>query len=709
MTMHKITSPYGFVPLSEKVVFPEWGPLASQDWPFEDGLSGVLDIEIEAHSPIFVRGSERTNEFFTAPDGTFGIPGSTLRGLFRNTLEIATFGEFDRVDDRRYGVRDLQNRHVYGDHMAAVNAGWLTRTKEDKIVIEVCDFAKIEYAFLQDLAKARGIERFNPGRKQSSPDKYRAWQNKGQPVGLNVDIKVKSLRHAPQDRRLVSQYGQVEGVAGNTNGTLVFTGQPSKYDPRNSNKGRGSGNPKHHDFVFYGDTKMVVEVSPSQFEDFEFIHSDGGEQHRLTGRIRPNPEWRYWQEQSGWDTDAPGRVPVFFLLNEQGDLRAFGLAMMFRLAYKFSVRDAASQNLSGKRELDFVQTLFGNVHDDDKRKRQRHKEVDALKGRVSFGFARALEEPQPMREVEVVLGSPKASYYPNYIEQNIEEGPGKAPPMVKDKDKRVPRYTTYMDKNARVRGWKRYRPIQNHQTITPPRPQADISRVATRFRPLPAGTKFKASLRVHNVKPEELGALLWALDYGGDSVAFHKIGMARPLGYGTIRMRVVNSQIWNMAATLVDPKSYIPRFIAWMDSQVPGWKDTDQIKELVALAACMPAADAEHMTISPNQFTEAKKKGLALENAKDSDEYQEARRTAAREAKESVSSPLLDEFEAWKSSVAGDSNSAFMKKFDEHWMVRAKEADQEVRTRIRQIVFDRVKENRRTKDWRQALWRELEP
>ena len=91
--MDKITAPYNFVPLSRSVYFPPWAPQASQDWPFEDGLCGVLDYEVEALGPLFVRGQQppgaRTLEFFKTPDGKFAIPGSSLRGLLRNIVRAA--------------------------------------------------------------------------------------------------------------------------------------------------------------------------------------------------------------------------------------------------------------------------------------------------------------------------------------------------------------------------------------------------------------------------------------------------------------------------------------------------------------------------------------------------------------------------------------------------------------------------------------------
>jgi len=158
--MDRITAPYGFVPLSSTVVFPSWlqprdggnGATAQvpplHDVPFRDGICGTLELVLRAETPLFVRGaSPDPSQPFQLPDGSYALPGTALRGALRNVVEIATFGRFGRVNqNHRYAVRDLNNRHLYGQFMAAlirdprtnrtepmplVNAGMLWQKKLD--------------------------------------------------------------------------------------------------------------------------------------------------------------------------------------------------------------------------------------------------------------------------------------------------------------------------------------------------------------------------------------------------------------------------------------------------------------------------------------------------------------------------------------------------------------------------------------------------
>lgn len=641
--MQRITAPYGFVPLSKSVVFPKWlqtednklPPL--HDVPFEEGICGTLQLEIEAETPIFIRGARGKQEPFQLRQGQYAIPSTALRGALRNVVEILTFSRFDRINqDHRYAVRDLQNRHLYGQHMAEivknprtgkgepmplVNAGWLTarRNADGRWVdvrIEVCDFGKIEYRAIEEIASRLGIRGYQPGNKQTSVDKYRRWLGDGRKataLQVSVDLDVRRPDQVGR-RRMLSRYGLA--VPKNTGGagTLVFTGQPSRWTPDDTGRRRGSGNAKHHDFVFLPQgTKQVLDVDSRTFEDFEFAHSDRGQQNNLGRSQTPNVEWAYWEKHL---EEPGGRVPVFFLADELGKgVKHFGLAMMFRLPYRFSigesVRNLNDAHVKLDQPFDFSEGLFGTV-----RGRDNERGARCLKGRVGISHALALGNPTLEREVSVVLGAPKASYYPNYVEQDPDR-PGSAPRPGPDGR---PLYRTWMDKAAIPRGWKRYRPLTETWMPIPPTGgdgrALDLSKVGTRFRPLQAGTRFHAHVDVHNLLPEELGALLWALDFGEDAQARHALGMARPLGYGRTRIRIGASDIRGMDGKPADLAQCRRKFETYMEAQVPGWRRSPQIQELLALARPVRPEEAKYQRLDPgrriNEFVLAKQGGLAL-------------------------------------------------------------------------------------------------
>lgn len=654
MTMHRITAPYGFVPVSEKIVFPAWlqprpgkdgepsrvPPL--HDVPFRDGIRGTLELEIAAETPIFTRGASNDSSLpFQLPDGSYAIPGTALRGALRNVVEIATFGRFDRVNkSHRYAVRDLQNRHLYGQFMAAivqnprthkqepmplVNAGLLRQGRDDignpTWNIEICDFGKLEYGRLLEISASIGVPRFEPGRKQSAVQKYKAWS--GRSLGVRGRLDVRRPEQVGT-KTMVSRYGVAAPDPNGEPGRLVFTGQPNRWDPH-APKRPGAGNPKHHDFVFFPTAaRRRLPVSRQTFEEFEFAHSDRGQQNNLGKSQTPNEEWSFWQPL----LERGEEVPVFFLTDDRGQtVQAFGLAMMFRLPYKHSIgaaiRHVHPDHVRPGAGLDFADGLFGTVQhleeDESSSPGRGRAGVWALKGRIGISHARAEGSPQPASEVKAILGAPKASYYPNYVEQD-PRSPGSPPPGYPN-----PQYRTWNDDDCRPRGWKRYRVLT--QTWAPERPSGgggralDVSRVESRFRPLPEGTVFHAHVDLHNVKPEEVGALLWALDFGQEPQARHSLGMARPLGYGKVRMTIRTHSLVSTDDRPVELEGCRKAFTDYMEAQIPGWRKTPQIRELLALSRPVAPEEAKYQRLDPgepiNEFVIAKKSFLALPSVAD--------------------------------------------------------------------------------------------
>jgi len=636
-----VSAPFGFVPLSDKVVCPDWlgspdpadpsrlPPL--HDVPFEDGICGTFDLELLAETPIFSRGVSDPTRPFILPDGRYAIPGTSIRGVLRNVVEIATFGRFSRVNDHRYSIRDLTEGSwlVYGSHMSGlvpsrvvgkdvpmplVQAGWLERRSSadgETYAITPCDFAKLEYGLLNQLARDKGIRGFDPGRKQAAVDKYKAWG----PNSRDVVVDVKFFRpEVVKGQNMLSRFGSVDSLGGTTEepapstvawmafekaaeGVLVFTGQPASWTP-------GQRNVKHHDFVFIPRADQTpLAVSERIFPDFEFGHSNRGQQNSLHEARNPNPEWGYWKERLGQGE----AVPVFFLC--EGDrLRAFGLAMMFRLPYELSIGNAVDNAGSAHRKPDgppdFAEGLFGTVRASGSR--TRPGATFALKGRVGIGHAVATDACTPLQARSAVLAGPKASYFPIYVEQPKDGRP----------------YKTWMDRDAVPRGWKRYRPRES--VWTPPQPTdgsgrpSTNDRVMSEFCPLPSGTRFKAKVDVHNLRPVELGALLWALDFGGHDQARHAVGMGRPLGYGRTGMKVTRADLRDMRDRPVDERACIAAFRAYMDEQMGGdegaWQASPQVQELLALAIPVKDGEARYMRLKGrlNEFRDAKNSHSSL-------------------------------------------------------------------------------------------------
>ncbi len=644
-----IPSPYNWVPLSDQVLFPDWSKWISHDVPAQDGISGWFEIELEATTPIYVRGPGRQpddvsgkkepefQEFYRLPNGDYAIPATTMKGMIRNVVEIITFGKIagtsgamSRVGDARYGVRDLSNpdRELYSGwmttkempHASRPEAGWLTYDANGhKWMLTPCEFARVEQTDLQShhTSVKSGTDP-NLNEPKSVRKKYESWKA---PFSCAFDLdKAKTHRSQGQDDKL--QFKKAISLkssgSGGLEGTIVFTGQPS----------RG----KHREFIFYNAGKPL-DVPEQIIDEFGFIHS--------APNGTPNDEWGYWLSQL--KKDPTTRIPVFYLAYDSdpepdkasckadapnATLHSMGLALMYRLAYLYTIHDAVrnqSPDHLDESRLDFAETLFGTA-----------EKSRAKRGRVQFEPLVALEA-KPSEPKATILGSPKPSYYPNYMDQPAFSGDHAGrldtktiPTQQAGVDREVPNFSTLMTPDVKLRGWKRYPARKDDwQEWSPGLPTVNRSNesVATWFRPLCAGAKFRGRVHVHNVLPEELGALLWALTWGGNGSLRHSLGMAKSYGYGNAKVSIDATSLKNLEPNSAesghstkDAESYIQRFASFMEEKVNNWSQRAQIRELSAMADASRVLPS-HLLRYPilttgqnreNHFVEAKRDGVHL-------------------------------------------------------------------------------------------------
>lgn len=531
--MDLIPSPYNFVPLADKVFFPDWAEAVSMDVPFSDGISGTLTVHVTAKTPLYIRNGgahsrDQTKrlsdvnykDFFRAnPGGPYAIPGTSLKGMLRAVVEIVSFGKIAgtktrtaKVDDRRYAIRDLHNLD-YTNHItekicdkentyyrAKVKTAWLSIGDDNKWKLHFCDMARVEQTDLVAAFEAAFPEAEGLGKtRQSAKEKYRLI-----PPGKKVPFDCGPEEDHSHARGIKLRYKKAENIGqGQTEGILVMTGQPA---PRNGQPGR-----KHMEFIFFNRSNDSFSVPDEVKKDFIFAHTELGENRKA------NPEWEFWKEQ----LDQGKEVPVFVLM-EGRHLSSMGLAMMYRLPYKHSIHEmighTSGDHLDGSRP-DLAELIFGRVED-----------TAGLRGRAAVETFIAEGTPEPMEEVATVLSGPKPTYYPNYIKQDINKNTAE-----------VKTYRTYMDGSAEIRGWKRY--IVRKDGFSPRPAPAPSESVETRFRPLPAGTSFLGKIYLHNLRPQELGALIWAITWGGDSKLRHHLGMGKPYGYGSVSLSIEETDV----------------------------------------------------------------------------------------------------------------------------------------------------------------------
>jgi len=483
-----ITAPYNFVPLNKEVFYPEWSEQVSHDIPFEDGESGEIEITITAKSPIFIR-DHANPEQFCQHNGQYYIPSTSVKGMVRNVLEIMSFSKL-QLQDKTLSYRDLNNPSYEAKAMDAnkIYMGWL---KKDGAKWKIENLGKvtngqtrIKYEEMKNYLEEEQVDNIKKPRATAT-DKYKA-------VG--------------------SQIKEID------KGYIIFTGS--------------TGN-KTREFLF----PKTKAIATYEFDEKDKLIATFKEAYYI-GTPNESKDWKSFLGKKFRDGQ---KIPIFFQLDDDENIKHFGLSMLYKLPYEYSLQKILEKYQNCKKDLDLAQTMFG-VADDS----------NALKGRLYFSHCKIDGKAVKYKRVRLPLSTPRPTFYPNYIVQCDENG-------------KTSKYITYDNSNAILRGFKMYPP---RKTMITSNPMCEKNtKICTSFNPLDSGTKFVGKIRFHNLKEAEIGALLSVLTFFGENTNgkfFHKIGMAKAYGFGTVSIDVANIKTNSDASK----QSYIDKFISCINNEL---------------------------------------------------------------------------------------------------------------------------------------------
>ena len=216
--------------------------------------------------------------------------------------------------------------------------------------------------------------------------------------------------------------------------------------------------------------------------------------------------------------------PVFYTI-EQGQVEFFGHCRMLRLPYKQSPYDFVPENLRREEDLDFAEALFGFT-----KEKGRSKKAKTYAGRVRVGDARLMPGQSDLWLLSTrpltprILASPKPTTFQHYL---VQTQPDK---------NRLKDYAAPTPDQTVIRGHKLYwhkGAVQLHDIEL--HDQVSDSQI-TKIRPLRAGVEFAFQVRFDNLSGAELGALLWVLRIAADERYRLTMGMGKPLGMGAIKI-----------------------------------------------------------------------------------------------------------------------------------------------------------------------------
>ncbi|OYT14509.1 MAG: CRISPR-associated RAMP family protein [Bacteroidetes bacterium 4572_77] len=570
-----VKSVYNFVPApKESEVFkPDWANKVSHDIPFEDGESGEIEIKITAKTPIFIRNghskqdaennTERYRDFSNVirnGQKEYFIPGSSLKGMFRNVLEIVSKSRMARIDNKRHAVRQIMRTDGVvvdeGYELADENiksnikAGWLIYENGKYHIYNCGRPMKIRNTDLDGITDNAFTYHFSKNGKAKISDNFLArtarykYENIISDDNLVHKFEMHPLDENDKQSSWVSQFQKLNYVriSEDSNqdsfyGHIVCAGQAAEYDVSTARKGEYVFKGRKEDVI--ASSRNRINISKAKFEDFLFLNRNG--------KSDELEDWGYWK------SEIERGIPVFFRTETKDEQTVldFGLTFMYKQFAWNTVKDMQPKYLTTNDEkfrMDLADVIFGSI--DTK---------ESLKGRLVFSSCKLEGQPRFSGERSVVLSTPRSSYFPFYIKQNGRNG-------------KLSRYNTY-NTGGELRGFKRY-PIRNGVGYYIQNLDKVSEDMKTKMNPLDSNSVFNGKIRFHNLRKSEIGALLSSITFHGTQGLYHSIGFGKPLGYGKC---TVDIRLNNLNFSLTD---YIKEFELLMLHKDGNW----DINELLSMA-----------------------------------------------------------------------------------------------------------------------------
>lgn len=216
------------------------------------------------------------------------------------------------------------------------------------------------------------------------------------------------------------------------------------------------------------------------------------------------------KEKAFWQLPKNGEEkPVFFA--EINGRIIWGMSMFLRIPYSRKLTDGLPKSHKDEKWiLDYPKAILGFA-----------TKESAYRSRVSFGDFTVIGEAKEQGRISLPPAEPKPSFYAGYTVGG-----------------------EYYEGDFKLRGYKQYwLKDMKHKDL--PQLNGKPQDKAPAINPLPANTRFHGIIKYKNLHEDELGLLLWAIQLEKD--CYQSIGMAKPYGFGRIKVSVDTLKEYNFA------------------------------------------------------------------------------------------------------------------------------------------------------------------
>ena len=508
ISSRQATAPYNFVSLPEKVLPAQFENVEGfrEHIGSEGNISGEILLDIEALTPLFIGGGGSKS---FAPVGTPIIPGSSLRGMFKNIFKIVTCGAFrGRTSSQKKG-EDFNDEHIYFRCLMGVGRYPWTKDLNKLYVSRMIHSAKGKDGKLHPVKNARPgfLICTTDNRIFIAPSIYKSDRKDDR---ILIREYEKKFRTTIPERN--SSCVKWDGTT-----AYIITGSQARFKLLDENRYE----------LLQGDEKKRAGKQFIRYTRLEYV--DWSREHWFEVADDVLNSYRHDRNRRGVDLlkskdilnradlerltgktlpDVKTLIPCHFLIEDE-QVTAFGHGQCFRIPYRQRIGDAVK--ISGNELIDFADAVFGRS--------------ELWSSRIYFEDAIAEEFSELKEATAHPLMQPNPTSYQLYLKQ---EQSGKL--------------TNWDSSNAQVRGYKFYWHNAapdwhaSESELELDRGKSADKRLTKEITPLAKGSRLAAKIRFKNLSAVELGAVMMMFDLHGLKDAAYKIGQGKPFGFGSVRI-----------------------------------------------------------------------------------------------------------------------------------------------------------------------------
>lgn len=538
------------------------------------GLTGRIECKVEAVTPLFVSDSHavkeenghKTYRFFQY-EGQPALPASSLRGMTRSVFEAVTnscFVVFQK--DEPYPLEHRMSRAPKGMIPARV-----VELDEKGALLELLDCtvnAPVDISGSPLVVRAGIVCKAYPPKvlDRNTNQVFNPSQSK-LPEGVYDGMRVAALvtkKPVPHRSNRFRAFQATKVIPVREHESLTEDDQHIKVFGWLHLTGPNIEN-KHDERLFFRwDDRQPdppqVEQIPSSYlcicdtdvvKEYNHHLSEYWERHQKTVKSLGDQRWPN-------STNGVPRPSTFveggrqlrtgdlvYALCEKSDgrttIKMLRPVCMPRIRYKYRRQKFLPKHLDRCQDYNTLCPacrVFGWVR--ESAGENGTYERTAYAGRVRFSHGRIAGDYETENEITLaILSTPKPTTNSFYL----LNAAGQPDPTV-----------TYDTDDARLRGRKFYR----HQGEVKPdeysiEEKSDQNRTVRGA--LKPGATFTFAVDFENLAPQELGALLYALEL--EEGMFHRLGYAKPLGFGSVKVTVEKTEVidWETRLKSIEPDS----------------------------------------------------------------------------------------------------------------------------------------------------------